>query len=47
MAIQFGRNAYIQVGKNVESTYGDGGTGFDIDNRIFSCSLLKEGYLNL
>ena len=41
MAIQFGRNAYIQVGKNVESTYGDGGTGFDIDNRIFSCSLLK------
>lgn len=41
MALQFGRNAFLNISDTAEATYGDGGTGFNIYNRIFSCTLKK------
>ncbi len=41
MAIQFGRNAFINVSSVAESTYGDGSGTFNVYNRIFSCSLQR------
>ena len=41
MALQFGRNAFLNISDTAESTYGDGGSSFTIYNRIFSCTLKK------
>ena len=42
MAIQFGRNAFVNVSNTPESTYGsNAGATYDVYNRIFSCSLQR------
>tara|TARA_R100000664_G_scaffold10562_1_gene17419 strand:+ start:3302 stop:4273 length:972 start_codon:yes stop_codon:yes gene_type:complete len=41
MAIQFGRNAFINVSSVKEGTYGDGSGTFNVWNRIFSCTLQR------
>ncbi len=42
MAIQFGRNAFVNVSSVAESTYGsNSGASFTVFNRIFSCSLQR------
>lgn len=41
MAIQFGRNAFINVSSVKEGAYGDGSGTFDVWNRLFSCTLQK------
>jgi len=42
MALEFGRNAFVNVSSNAESTYGDDtGLTFDVYNRIFSCTLKR------
>ena len=41
MALEFGRNAFLNVASTVESTYGDGTGTFDVYNRIFSCTLKR------
>tara|TARA_Y100000114_G_scaffold144749_1_gene153678 strand:+ start:303 stop:1271 length:969 start_codon:yes stop_codon:yes gene_type:complete len=41
MAIQFGRNAFINVSSVAEGAYGDGSGTFNVFNRIFSCSLQR------
>ena len=41
MPLEFGRNAFVNISRTPESTYGDGGTNLDIYNRIFSCTLQR------
>ena len=41
MALQFGRNAFLNISDAGEAVYGDGGGTYNIYNRIFSCTLKK------
>ena len=42
MPLEFGRNAFVNISSNTESSYGDEtGLTFDVYNKIFSCTLKR------